>query len=295
VTGVGTAPKDFAQFQTWVKKKIVALERRGGGSNFVLPDRLAPGGQVVTDWNNATEDGWYYSTTGASANAPFNAEWVGHVQNNITAGRLVQRLTGPYGNPNGDVEWVRVKSGTTWFAWRRADGKVNPVSVGGTTADANYGRYMLTAASTSWFFSNHLVNYRAWRVTWATQSTTAHRPCLRFLSGTGTTQVTTSDYLSSDWDPNGHAANTGSLFYLAKGNAVAHTGEFLITNAQNTAANTPTEVSGKTYSRPGSQTIHGGVLQNYNTTALGGFVLYLDSSAAIEANAGSFVMIQGIA
>ena len=295
MTGVGSAPKDFASFQSWVKRKITALERRQGGSSFQLPDRLSTEGQLITDWNDAIEDGWYYSTTGASANAPFNGEWVGHVQNNIVAGRLVQRLTSPYGNPSADVEFVRVKSGASWFAWRRGDGKLTTGGVGGATMDAYYGRYALNAASTSWFFANHLINYRAWRVTWATQSTTSHRPLLRFLSGTGTTQISTTDYISSDWDPTSHVTNTASLFALAKSDAIAHTGEFIITNAQNTAANAPLEITGKTFSRPGSQTVHGGYLQNYNTTAIGGFVLYINNSATIEADAGSFCMIQGIA
>lgn len=58
------------------ERRIKLLERRlaaSGGVPFALPDRLGPQARPITDWNDATETGWWMGNN--AANAPFPGTW----------------------------------------------------------------------------------------------------------------------------------------------------------------------------------------------------------------------------
>jgi hypothetical protein len=140
VTGVGSDPRDLAQFIVETRKRLTSLERStrngttvnmaglevGDGLQMTgfgteaspaivsVSARLGSQGQQVADWNDARTAGFYWSLSGA-LNAPFAERFAGEVRYVDT--RIVQDVTAPYSDLSLTRAWRRVWSGTSWSAW----------------------------------------------------------------------------------------------------------------------------------------------------------------------------------
>lgn len=103
-----------------LRNRVTSLERRISRGTYQLPDRLSPTGAEVTDWNDATSVGFYWSENTA-ANAPFADRFLGQVfvmgGDGPIAGRLVQELQIPTTGVQGRMVWRRYFSGGAWTAW----------------------------------------------------------------------------------------------------------------------------------------------------------------------------------
>lgn len=88
-----------------------------------LPARLGAAAGLITDWNTATEAGWY--TSNAAANGPSGTGTnllIGQVLP-VSAANLIQIVTTWTGDPNTNSNtWRRDRAGSTWTAWAQ----VNP-------------------------------------------------------------------------------------------------------------------------------------------------------------------------
>lgn len=135
--------------------RLIAVERRlsrvgnSGGSDFVLPPRLTPTGAAVTDWNLATEVGFYYGTN--AANGP-STDWLaGTVEYDGLHGRILQTLHNASGSAYRQIEaWRRTYDGTVWSAW---------VAVGRQALNADLpslgaGKDLNTVLDTGWYIQN---------------------------------------------------------------------------------------------------------------------------------------------
>jgi hypothetical protein len=72
-------------------KRLALANGRALSPILVGPGRLGPAAVQVTDWNDATEAGFYWSTSGAD-HQPYSSTWQGHVDVG-QSGRVVQTLT----------------------------------------------------------------------------------------------------------------------------------------------------------------------------------------------------------
>lgn len=153
VSGFNQQDAESSQVKT-LDSRVSALERSGG----LLPQRLAVTGRQVTDWNQATEPGWYWSDAGAT-NAPNAGAFVGEVKvsGGAFAGRLVQEASLPSMTLQ-DMRrtWRRVRQENgTWSAWvpvtgpRHAEfaasftlatGGTGPTAIPAMTRDTAYSR-----------------------------------------------------------------------------------------------------------------------------------------------------------
>lgn len=140
MTGVGSDPRDLAQFISDTRKRLTALERSmrsgstidlagldvgdglqlTGNGNVESPavvsvsSRLGSRGQQVTDWNDARLNGSYWSLSGA-LNTPFTDRFAGEVH--YVDGRIIQDVAVPYATQSLTRAWRRVWDGTTWTPW----------------------------------------------------------------------------------------------------------------------------------------------------------------------------------
>lgn len=106
-----------------LKKRVGLLERRIAVGAFRLPPRLQPAGQEVTDWNNATQAGFYWSQSGA-ANNPVGNIAVGAVivKGEAPNARVFQEVYFPTSTDSSRMQtWRRVNTAAdgsgAWSAW----------------------------------------------------------------------------------------------------------------------------------------------------------------------------------
>src|SRR5690349_13070961 len=101
--------KDFMGRQLDTDERLTGVERRLARA---LPARLSSTGEEVTDWNNATKPGFYWSSTSALNNPTGNIA-VGHVYVNGDPinPRVMQVVYYPStGDSNLRKEWRRVQA-----------------------------------------------------------------------------------------------------------------------------------------------------------------------------------------
>lgn len=147
-----------------LKNRVTSLERRLARGSYQLPPRLQQTGEQVTDWNDAVQVGFYWSTATAANRPPVALPLVGQVFYNADAGIIEQVLTTPSTNePLRNVTWRRVYSGGSWSAWsespsilysERASGniggittawvQITPISIPLTLVRAARVRFSLT-------------------------------------------------------------------------------------------------------------------------------------------------------
>lgn len=118
MTGVGDIPRTLSEFITWTVREITALKRRRAS----LPGRLSPDAQEVTNWNDATEPGFYWSAPGAT-NSPGGPAVNGYVTygENLGVPRIMQVVYEAYPAPRAAQPFVRRGDGSTWTAWSGGD------------------------------------------------------------------------------------------------------------------------------------------------------------------------------
>lgn len=139
------------------QRRITLLERRlsrGGGG--ALPDRLAPSGQQVTDWNNATEVGFYYGT--GAANAPSPSTWfTGIVEYDGLHNRIIQTLHNATATAtNQREEQRRVFASGVWSVWTRMD--VLPDRLAADLPSLGSGVNLNSVLETGWYIQNVSAN-----------------------------------------------------------------------------------------------------------------------------------------
>jgi hypothetical protein len=83
-----------------------------------LPARLGATPVAVTDWNSATDNGWYYSDASTASNAPISSQtWIGMVVRHPSTGYLTQTLWTIYPGGGSPRQYTRVQSASAWGAW----------------------------------------------------------------------------------------------------------------------------------------------------------------------------------
>jgi len=134
-----------------LRNRVTSLERRISRGTCQLPDRLAPNGEQVTDWNTALAAGFYWSED--AANGPRTGALVGVVRvvgGGTYQGRLVQEVSIPTGvAAQYPMTWRRVWTGTGWTAWAQLTGNIIDWTVpalqnGFTLASVGGVRYCVT-------------------------------------------------------------------------------------------------------------------------------------------------------
>jgi hypothetical protein len=111
--------------------RVTSLERRLARGGSSIPGRLSPTGEQLTDWNDGTAVGFYWSLSTALNLPPgTSTRRVGWVRATDTT--VYQYAV----DPAGGAEWVRSWNGVTWTAW-----STSTTSHRGTAAqrDAAYG------------------------------------------------------------------------------------------------------------------------------------------------------------
>jgi hypothetical protein len=101
-----------------ISSRVTTLERALSKGTPALPPRLGTAGQQVTDWNQATQPGFYWSDAGA-VNQPIGDLAIGTVVvRGPVSPRIYQEIR--YANSaarlNGPV-WRRMWDGAAWSAW----------------------------------------------------------------------------------------------------------------------------------------------------------------------------------
>jgi hypothetical protein len=104
-------------------------------SNAQLPGRLRQDGQVITDWNNAIQSGFYFGESAANSPPGIDGGLIGYVAAASGDGAVVQTVVRWWGiSPTASVTWRRAKQGpNAWTAW-----DLQITSVG--ELDARYNR-----------------------------------------------------------------------------------------------------------------------------------------------------------
>lgn len=83
-----------------------------------LPARIGPTAQSISDWNSATSNGWYMSST--AANAPTGGWLIGHTENHGAAGWCTQTVHAFSGDTEGDTKtYRREQNNGAWGSWYR--------------------------------------------------------------------------------------------------------------------------------------------------------------------------------
>lgn len=83
-----------------------------------LPARIGPTAQSISDWNSATSNGWYMSST--AANAPAGGWFIGHTENHGAAGWCTQTVHAFSGDTEGDTKtYRREQNNGSWGSWYR--------------------------------------------------------------------------------------------------------------------------------------------------------------------------------
>lgn len=91
---------------------------KGDTGDTTLPGRLGPVCQAITDWNDATENGFYMGSS--AANAPDSGWWMGYVINHGGSGWRTQRVWGFSDNGPADTKtWERECDDGTYGSWYR--------------------------------------------------------------------------------------------------------------------------------------------------------------------------------
>lgn len=320
MTGVGSAPRDFAAFQTWVKKRITALERRqGGGAAFELPPRLGEYGREVTDFNTEVIAGFYWATPNALNKPPVGTFVSGQIYVNRYPSfeRVVQRAQVP-SSPGVLVEWVRLgfspvgsPPSYSWGAWRRMDGVRTPPDIGtitGGTFDNNRGRINLTAGVKELIVPGcFITEYDRYRIDYNISTPGGDNRWLLILR-----QGTTDRFAGAYQYQNFYASGTGTPAtqqgtnqnnYPLSVQALANNhGWFTVDNPRTTVAgagvafashNGGFPVSGGTVNS--NLTTGSGFLSGEEAVSIDGFRIILANTALAGVGAGSWLKIVGIA
>lgn len=102
-----------------------------------LPTRLGTLSKIVTDWNNAVENGWYMASGLGGANAPLGSNnwFYGEVVNHQGTGWCTQTLYDFAGGAAIVPVWRRAQQNGTWGQWYRLreEGFLATRAVTGTT------------------------------------------------------------------------------------------------------------------------------------------------------------------
>jgi hypothetical protein len=81
-----------------------------------IPARLRATANLVTDWDDATENGWYRAANGAT-NAPDTGQFIGYVEA-LTATYCTQTVHGVVTDDESDTKvWRRGNDNGTWSDW----------------------------------------------------------------------------------------------------------------------------------------------------------------------------------
>ncbi|QDP45253.1 minor tail protein [Microbacterium phage Sharkboy] len=294
-------------FDAKIASKVKSVEQRVGQverliDQVISPARVSPLGAVVTDWNSATEVGFYQGLAGA-ANAPFATHPFMGVVSYRAGGVVEQRLS--VGVEDVTNEWVRQFNGASWTKWRRTDNLM--VATGGTgwNYDPVSGRYNLFTITTDFTFDGVFTPaFRQYRILYQVYSNTAHQNRFRLRSagvdesglnyfwgvvrsgGTNSSvDSITRDGRSNDgnWVPTQFDSNQ-------------HHGEFYVSEPMFTAGgNVQKRARGYDYAQNGSQSIWGGHMNNRDTTPFDGFHFWNTPSAFPTAQAFNWISIEGIA
>lgn len=150
MTGNKPVPRTMEEILRDTRRRLLLVERRlsvRGG----LPARLGPNGAQITDWNNATEVGFYWSDNGA-LNTPVADRFVGEVyviNGGPLAGRVIQEVMLPAFSNMVTRTWRRTYNPTTgawsaWFATNTSDALPDPKWSFGPSATS------LTGGASSW-------------------------------------------------------------------------------------------------------------------------------------------------
>ncbi|QJD49998.1 minor tail protein [Microbacterium phage Rasovi] len=127
LVGVGAAIGDVSTFQAESKsrKKQATMDSRLAYIEQALGGRtaLTPTGKQVTNWNDAKETGWYWSSTGALNTPNGESSLFGQViagNNN----RVIQEVIVPSTAPDTFRKtWRRVSDGLGWSTWQLYNGR----------------------------------------------------------------------------------------------------------------------------------------------------------------------------
>lgn len=114
IAGVWTAWERLVDTKTELDSLYLNIGE--GIQDSMLPARLGQIAQVITDWNDAIENGWYLGPE--AANGPLVGYFVGHTQVQSSTAWVRQEVFRFVGN--GQVEtYERVMEGGGWGAWQR--------------------------------------------------------------------------------------------------------------------------------------------------------------------------------
>jgi hypothetical protein len=99
--------------QTWTKTS-------GASIDDILPSRLSQNGELVVDWNVATDNGWYRSDLPSVVNSPNNAvRWLGLVEAFDVDGLWVTQTLHGYETDSSTAaaSYRRSRNNGVWTAW----------------------------------------------------------------------------------------------------------------------------------------------------------------------------------
>jgi hypothetical protein len=307
-TGFPPSDKGFEGQFADVLSRLSRQERRTPR----LPDRLSWLGQEVTDWDDATEAGFYWSDTGA-VNGPFADRWQGQVtpMGGSLAGRTRQEVSIPTTGATGRVTWSRVYNGVSWSAWRRADNLMIPTAcIGGTAAaqvdrSANFtpqtGRYNLQAGD-KYFAMNGVFTgeFRAYEILFQWYTGDANGGGFR-LRRLGADNATNNYNYTALYGSGGAAAaisgvTTQGSFPPASANGFF--GSIVVTEPMYTAGTANQKrMRGNwgSFSNTQAAVVNCG-MSGHDTTAFDGFSLYISdqSRPGNQAGADGWISVRGL-
>lgn len=142
-------PRDAVRRGQDTDTRITLLERRLAKGS--IPDRLSTTGREITDWDDATETGFYWGI--AAANSPARVSGAGTpswfmgvvtVHPGAGAARISQELREAYGTLQ-TTTYRRYWNGLTWSAWKPSSDWLPPGTV--TAGDS---ANTVNSAASSW-------------------------------------------------------------------------------------------------------------------------------------------------
>jgi hypothetical protein len=304
-------PRDVqSRKQANLDSRIGYLER----ATARLP--LGTTGEPVTNWNLATDTGFYWSDNLAANKPPNSSFVVGTVWRNKMPSfeRVVQEVRVPTSTNssltgNAQIIWVRVGSRTlptdawSWSNWRRTDKIMNPTSVVGGVFNYPTGRFVMDALSKSWSFNGvFTADYRVYRIyfEWYTGESNG----AQFFLRAGGVDETSNNYnyqtiVAGGTGTPGATAGLSTVGGFPANSASGFNGTIEVTNPMYTAGtNTQKQLRSRWSSFAGVQvTDCNSSLGNKDTTAYDGFTLRISSQsgAGVTAASHSYIFVEGIA
>jgi hypothetical protein len=169
----------FAGMMGDVLDRLTGVERRLARSGSGLPLRLAAGGRNTSDWNLATESGWYWSYTGGTINGPVTeaagtSDWMSGEVFVHGGGTITQEVT-CMRNSTSFRRWAKWRRYRTaegaWSPWQRTH---EPMTLQGAVADIRYVRVAIidgynstngASAQIEWLGGHNIGTTQAYRAT----------------------------------------------------------------------------------------------------------------------------------